>query len=231
MNPPQKQFPISYLNHLRCLTTLAAWFWCSSVFAADGWQSLFNGKDLTGWRANAYPESFTVENGAIRANATTESSHLFYVGDLKEGAVRFKNFEFEATVRSEKESNSGIYFHSDINSGKGPQLHLSKGYEVQLNNQTREKKKTGSLYAIVDLDKSPVDETQWFKIRFRVENKRITIWVNDRQTVDYTEPEDVQRPPGFAGRLLDPQGGAIALQGHDPKSFYWFKDIRIRRLP
>ncbi len=201
------------------------------VFAADGWQSLFNGKDLTGWRVNAYPGSFTVENGAIRANATTESSHLFYVGDLKEGAVRFKNFEFEATVRSEKESNAGIYFHTDINSGKGQQLHLSKGYEVQLNNQTRERKKTGSLYAIVDLDKSLVDETEWFKVRFRVENKRITIWINDRQTVDYTEPENVERPPGFAGRLLDPQGGAIALQGHDPKSFYWFKDIRIRRLP
>ena len=211
--------------------TLAALLCCSSVFAADGWQSLFNGKALTGWRANVYPDSFTVENSAIRANATKESSHLFYVGDLKEGAVRFKNFEFEATVRSEKESNSGIYFHSDISTGKGQQLHLGKGYEVQLNHQTRQIKKTGSLYTVVDLDKSPVEETQWFKARFRLENKHITVWINDPQTVDYTEPENVQRSPGTAGRLLDPMGGEIALPGHDPKSFYWFNNIRIRRLP
>src|ERR1041385_1252678 len=94
------RFPGSFQKYHFFIATLAVFFGCSSVFAADGWQSLFNGKDLTGWRANAYPESFTVENGAIRVNATAESSHLFYAGDLKEGAVRFKNFEFEATVRS-----------------------------------------------------------------------------------------------------------------------------------
>lgn len=219
------------MNYLRATAALAALFCCSSSFAADGWQSLFNGKDLTGWRANAYPDSFKVENGTIRANATTDSAHLFYVGDLKAGAVRFKNFELEATARSEKESNSGIYFHSDINSGAGPKLHLTKGYEVQLNNTAKEKKKTGSLYAVVDLDKSPVDETQWFKVRLKVENQHITIWINDQPTVDYTEPEKPERPPARAGRLLDPLGGGIALQAHDPKSVYWFKDIRIRRLP
>ncbi len=218
------------MKHHRLLTTIVCLLCCTSAFAEGGWEALFNGKDLTGWRANAYPDSFRVESGAIRANATTDSSHLFYVGDLKEGAVRFKNFELEATVRGEKESNSGIYFHSDINSGAGPKLHLTKGYEVQLNNTTKEKKKTGSLYAVVDLDKSPVDETRWFKLRFRVENKRIMIWINDKQTVDYTEPEKPERPPARAGRLLNPQGGGIALQAHDPGSVYWFKDIRVRRL-
>ncbi|MBI3880520.1 MAG: DUF1080 domain-containing protein [Verrucomicrobia bacterium] len=201
------------------------------AFAAEQWQSLFNGHDLTGWRANVEPGSFTVVNGTIRANATTNSSHLFYVGDRKDGTETFKNFEFEATTRCDGEANSGVYFHSDIASGKGPKVHLSKGYEVQLNNTAKEKKKTGSLYAVVDLAASPVDETQWFKLRFRVEGKHIQIWINDQQTVDYTEPADVVRPPERAGRLIDPNGGAIALQAHDPTSVYYFKDLRIRRLP
>jgi hypothetical protein len=47
--------------------------------AADEWQSLFNGKDLTGWRANFYPSSWSVVDGTIQAHATTESSRLFYV--------------------------------------------------------------------------------------------------------------------------------------------------------
>jgi hypothetical protein len=56
-----------------------------SALAAEDWQSLFNGKDLTGWRANVTPEAFSVTNGTIRVNAVRESGHLFYVGDLKEG--------------------------------------------------------------------------------------------------------------------------------------------------
>ena len=57
------------------------------------------------------------------------------------------------------------------------------------------------------------------------------IHVNDKQVVDYTEPENVKRPPERAGRLIDPQGGGIALQAHDPGSVFFFKDIRIKRLP
>ena len=84
------------MKPIRFFTAFIVLFCSTSAFSADGWHSLFNGKDLTGWRANVYPDSFTVENGAIRAKATKESSHLFYVGELKEGTVRFKNFEFEA---------------------------------------------------------------------------------------------------------------------------------------
>ena len=210
------------------LTSILAF--SSNVFAADDWQVLFNGKDLTGWRANVMPESFTVVDGAIRANAPQPSSHLFYVGDLKEGVVRFKNFELEATVRGEKAANSGIFIHTDM-SVSNAKNHLAKGYEVQLNSSPTEKRKTGSLYAVVDLDKSPVDETQWFKVRIKVEGKHILVHINEQKVIDYVESEGVKRPPERKGRLLDPNGGGIALQAHDPSSVFYFKDIRIRRLP
>ncbi len=202
----------------------------TASFAADDWQSLFNGKDLTGWRANVMPESFTAVDGTIRVNATRESAHLFYVGDMKDGFVRFKNFELEATCRSESDSNSGIFIHTDM-STRDKALHLAKGYEIQLNSSAKEKRKTGSLYAVVDLDKSPVDESQWFRIRITVRDQRITIHLNDQQVVDYTEPAGATRPPERAGRLLSADGGGIALQAHDPKSVFYFKDIRIKRLP
>jgi hypothetical protein len=202
-----------------------------SAFAEDGWTSLFNGKDLTGWKPNAQPEAFSVVDGAIRVHATESYAHLFYVGDGSANAGRFKNFELEVVTRGEPSSNSGIYFHSDINCGEGPKLKLTKGYEMQLNNTEKEKKKTGSLYTVKDLAESPVDETKWFKARVRVEGKRIQIFINDKQTVDYTEEEHPQRPKGFEGRLLDPNGGMIALQAHDPGSTYYFKEVRIRRLP
>ena len=201
----------------------------TSGLAADEWHTLFNGKDLTGWRANVMPEAFSVVDGAIRVNAPKESAHLFFVGSLKEGLAKFKNFELEMTCRSEPNSNSGIFIHTDMTT-RDKALHLAKGYEIQLNSSAKEKRKTGSLYAIVDLAKSPVDESQWFKVRVTVRDQRITIHVNDQQTVDYTEPPDVQRPPERAGRVLCPDGGGIALQAHDPKSVFYFKDIRLRRL-
>ncbi len=201
----------------------------SSAIAADEWQTLFNGKDLTGWRANVMPEAFSVVDGAIRAQAVKESAHLFFAGDLKEGFERFKDFELEMTCRSEPNSNAGIFIHTDM-STRDKALHLAKGYEIQLNSTEKEKRKTGSLYAVVDLAKSPVDESQWFRVRVTVRGKRITIQLNGQQVVDYTEPPDVKRPPERAGRLLNPQGGGIALQAHDPKSVFYFKDIRVKRL-
>ena len=46
--------------------------------------------------------------------------------------------------------------------------------------------------------------------------------------VDYTEPDDPKRPENAAGRLLS--SGTIALQGHDPKSKVFYREVRIRLL-
>ena len=215
---------------LRFIALLITLF-LTSVLPADDWLPLFNGKDLSGWRANNDPDSFTVQDGILRCHALGQfKAHLFYVGNRSEGFESFKNFELEATVRAEPNSNGGIFVHTDM-STRDAAKHLAKGYEVQLNSSAKEKQKTGSLYAVVPVDTSPVDETQWFKIRIVVQGKRITAAINGQQVLDYTEPENVQRPPERAGRLFDPAGGAIALQAHDPGSVWYFKDIRVKRLP
>ena len=76
-----------------------------------------------------------------------------------------------------------------------------------------------------------MDESEWFRVRITVKDKNIVVHLKDQKVIDYTEPEDAKRPKDRAGRLLDPKGGAIALQAHDPGSVFYFKDIRIRPLP
>jgi hypothetical protein len=49
---------------------------------AEGWVKLFDGKSLTGWKANEVVESFSVKDGAIVAHGQPRS-HLYYVGDEK----------------------------------------------------------------------------------------------------------------------------------------------------
>lgn len=209
----------------------ASWGTCLAQPAAD-WQKLFNGEDLSGWKANLHPDSYEVVEGVLRVHDTSaqESSHLFFVGEDPEQPKRFKNFELKLKVRGEPNSNSGVYIHSDMQT-RDQRMHLQNGYEIQLNSTAKEKRKTGSLYGIVDLAVSPVDETQWFDVRIQVEGKRIQVWVNDQQTVDYTEQSGDSRPVKRTSMYLRDEGGLIALQAHDIGSMFYFKDIFIRPRP
>ena len=199
----------------------------ASSASDTSWRELFNGKDLSGWAANMRPESFTVEDGLLKAHGSNGMAHLFFVGDAGQD-VAFRNFELVAVARSKPNSNSGIFFHTGRELRKGK--YLNKGYELQLNSSKKEKRKTGSLYSIVDLATSPADETEWFEVRMRVEGKRIQVFVEGKQVVDYTEPPNPERQSSRAKRLIDPEGGAIALQAHDPGSVFYFKQIRVREL-
>lgn len=230
---------------MRRILALVALLVFSQTLRAAEWQTLFNGRDLTGWQANNNPESFTAKDGVIRIQAPgKECAHLFYIGEPKGGAtksdvakddaakaepVKFKNFELEAVVRAEPNSNGGIFIHTDMNV-RDKALHLARGYEVQLNSSAKEKRKTGSLYAIVDVDASPVDETKWFTINIKVRDKRITVAIDGKEILDYTEPPNAERPKERAGRLLAADGGGIALQAHDKDSVWYFKEVRVRRL-
>lgn len=215
---------------------------CAKAEAQGEWVDLFNGKDLTGWEANADPGAFTVRDGILVAHAThpTNRGHLFYTtpatptpaSDSASPAklMKFKDFELIATVRGEKGSNSGIFFHTDRATRDGV-LHLRNGYEVQLNHGTKNKRKTGSLYDVVNLEESPIaNESEWFEVRLRVRGKRIEIWVAGKKVVDYTEPAEPVRSENRVGRLLRAEGGAIALQAHDDASTFYFREIRLRRL-
>jgi hypothetical protein len=196
--------------------------------AQDTWQVLFDGATLNGWKANLFPNSFAVVDGVIRARSVKDRVHLFYVGDGEE-PIKFKDFELELVTRGDANSNSGIFFHADL-TVRDNVMHLANGYEVQLNNKERDPRKTGSLYEVVDLGASPVDDLEWFTLNLLVSGNRITVRIDGEVVVDYLEPKNVLRPTHRVGRKLNPDGGAIALQAHDPDSTWYFKSIRVRRL-
>src|SRR3954454_2042030 len=187
----------------------------------DGWIPLFDGKDLQGWKVGHNAATFTVDSGMIIAHGPT--AHLFYVGEVQQH--NFKNFELKADVMTWPGSNSGIYFHTQYQGSSWP----TKGYEVQVNNSHTDWRRTGSLYAVQDVKEVLVKDYEWFTEDIVVQGKHVVIKVNDKVVVDYTEPENVQRPPEMAGRLIS--SGTFALQGHDPNSKVYFKNIRVKILP
>lgn len=183
---------------LTCLS-----FFFSSLCAQqkdDGWIRLFDGKSLNGWKVGQNPETFKVENGAIVVDGP--QAHLFYDGEVKNHS--FKNFEFKAQVMTTPGSNSGIYFHTEYQADGWP----AKGYEVQVNNSHTDWRRTGSLYAVQDVKEVLVKDNEWYTEHIIVKGKQVTIKINDKVVVEYSEPDDSKRPEGMSGRKI----GAAVLR-------------------
>ncbi len=195
---------------------------CSATTHQSGskWISIYDGKSFDGWKVGNNAGTFTIQDGAIVANGNV--AHLFYVGET--GQHNFKNFEFKADVMTTPGSNSGIYFHTEYQEGGWPK----KGYEAQVNNSHTDWRRSGSLWDIPDVKEVLVKDNEWFTEYIKVEGKRIIIKINDKTVVDYTEPDNVTREKGNEGRVL--ASGTFALQGHDPASKVYFKNIMVMAL-
>jgi hypothetical protein len=178
-----------------------------------GWISLFDGKSLDGWKINENPASFKVEDGAIVVNGNR--SHLFYMGTVM--YHNFKNFQFKATVKTMPGSNSGMYFHTVFQDEGFP----TEGYEIQVNNSHTDWRRTGSVYGIQDVKEAPAKDNEWFTQEITVQGKKITVKVDNKVINEYTEPAEGGKRPT----------GTFALQGHDPKSKVYYKDIMVKPLP
>lgn len=209
----------------------------------DGWVSMFNGKDLSGWKSNdETPGVFSVADGELKVSGGR--AHLFYVG--ADGAAKFKNFEFKGKVKTTPGSNSGLYFHTEFQEKNWP----DKGFECQVNSTHTDPKKTGSLYGVVNIlalqpgqkepeggthikvPEAPSKDGEWFDYHITVQGKRITLQVNGKTTVEWTEPEGwdpATALKNMPGRKLGE--GTMAIQGHDPKSTTFYKDLFIKVLP
>lgn len=216
----KKYYSLLVFCTLSCLLFLVS---CQSEYEAGEWVSLFDGETLKGWKKSAEnPGSFSVEDGAIKCSG--ERAHLFYKGS-------FKNFEFEAEVKTMDNSNSGIFIHTGY-LAKGWPL---KGYEIQIyntffgNNKNMERRKTGSIFNIRNIYYPLVENNEWFKIGVKVVENHIEVFVNDIKVNEYIEPENPWRQPKREDMKLG--SGTFALQSHDAGSTTYYRNIRVKPLP
>jgi hypothetical protein len=191
----------------------------------DGWYSLFNGKDFSGWKISKdSPETFKVKDGAIVANGPV--AHIYYDGPVNKG--NFKDFQWKCEIMTKPHSNSGMYFHTKYQDKGFP----SNGIEVQVNNTHSDPIKTGSLYKINNImNDSPAKDNEWFTQEVDVQGRHVTVKVNGKKVNEYTFPEDYKREAGWENNVLSPKGGTFALQGHDPGSEVHYRKVLVKPLP
>lgn len=190
--------------------------------AESGYTSLFNGKDLTGWKVGGPDGTFKVENGAIAANGFAGPGHLFYDGPVANH--EFRNFDLKLDVMAKNKSNGGVYVLTEFQQSGFP----GKGFEIQVNNSHTDRIRTGSLYHVVDLSYIPAKDDEWFPMEIQVRGQTITVWVKGTQVLQWTQPADWNGAYDTPGRKIAP--GTIAFQAHDPNSYTYYANIRIKEI-
>lgn len=201
----------------------AALFCLALLFAAlapaeDGFVSLFDGKTLKGWEGNL--QAFHLEDGAIVGGTLKEKipRNEFLCTEREYG-------DFELRLKFKvlgKGANAGVQFRTR----RIPNHHEVTGYQADLGDNywgslyDESRRKTILAKADPEVVNKILKRDDWNEYRIRAEGRRIQLFINDVQTVDYTEPDDKIE-----------QKGIIAVQIHGgPPSEAWYKDIVIKEM-
>ena len=203
-----------------CVVLLAAPLLAADQPAKTGkYTPLFDGKTFEGWQGNL--DVFRIEDGAIVGGSLDMPVKR---NEFLCAKKEFADFELRLKFKLLGErANAGV----QIRSQRIPNHHEMIGYQADLGNgwwgclydESRRRKILAGPPA-AERNK-PVKKDDWNQYVIRCEGPRIQLWINGRQTVDYTEPDKEI-----------PQTGLIAPQIHGgPPSEAWYKDILIKELP
>lgn len=220
------------LASLLCLACL------SPLHAEEGYEDLFNGKDLTGWEG---PKNFSVQDGAITGVTDAAENKISYNQFLIWKGGNVDNFELKCDFRLEGSNNSGVQYRSkklekewsvggyqaDIHTSatytgmlydeQGRGIVSRRGQKVILKNEGRPE-----TSPLSDAQPAPIDLKQWHELTITAEGNHIVHKIDKEVVVDITDENEKERE----------MEGIIALQIHAGAPMKaQFKNIRLKKLP
>ena len=212
-------------------STQAAHNTLSEAESAEGWELLFDGRSMDGWRAYDHaelPGGWEVADGMIVRTGPG--------GDLMTDRV-FRNFELSLDWRVEERGNSGIFYLA----AQGEENIYHSAPEMQVLDDERhpdgqnQLTSAGANYGLHPAPRGIVHPAgEWNHIRIMVLDDRVEHWMNGEKIVDYVirSPEWVELVAASKFSQWPAYGqadeGHIGLQDHgDP---VWYRNIKIREL-
>ena len=182
------------------LLILAAMVLVSSMLTAQ--ISLFNGKDLSGWKTYG-TEKWYVEDGLLICESGPDKAYGYLATEK-----HYKDFELNLEFKQEANGNSGVFIRSTIEGTK------ITGWQVEVAQKrtSLEGDATGGIYESYgrgwlikpDMEKDKnLKAGEWNKMKIRVVGDKVTTWLNGVEMVTLTDEKIGQGE------------GSIALQIHD----------------
>ena len=193
------------------------------------WTSVFNGKDLTGWK-HVGPGNMTVEDGLIHTHGGM--GLLYWTGGPVENCVVRVVFR----MRDEND-NSGVFVRIPLEP-REEWMPVHYGYEVQIDNHPErsnppedEAHSTGMLYSLTKpLAKAWKPGPEWNTMEITLAGPRTIVMLNGVKVTDYKEGDPVPaRKFDFEPqRGRRPSLGYFGLQNHSDNDIVFFKEVAIK---
>lgn len=148
----------------------------SSAFAQKA-QSLFNGKNLDGWKIHG-TEKWYVEKGELVCESGPDKEYGYLATDKK-----YQNFELTLQFKQEANGNSGVFFHSSLEGTK------IAGWQAEVAPPNMH---TGGIYESYGrgwLIKPEAEKEQYLKMgewntmKIRVDGDQVTTWLNGHEMI------------------------------------------------
>lgn len=230
---------------------ICSFFFLQNSFAQDnvlstrekeqGWQLLFNGKDLKGWHSyleKAPGKAWQVNDGAIVLNKNSNNIEKDFADLVTD--EEYDNFDFKLEWKMEPCSNSGVMFYVH----EAPQFKntYESGPEMQIadlacNDDGRILKcRAGDLYDLVPSDTEWVNAApQWNRYEIIANHGHLTFIQNGHKIIETTMWDDAWRDMIAHSKFTEWPGfgtfkkGHISLQGTESGKL-WYRNIKIRKL-
>jgi hypothetical protein len=197
---------------------------CADKEVLEGFESVFNGKDLAGWRVNegGKMEDWRAEDGIL----FTKGSGGGWLMTEKE----YADFEIRLEYKVPENGNSGVGLRSPL---KGDPAYV--GMEIQILDDNGPDYKslqpfqyTGSIYGVVPPSKRVTKPAgEWNKMHITAKGRQVSVEVNDTKVVDANLDDYKDHADKHPGLLRDK--GHIGLQSHTHR--VEFRNIYVKSLP
>ncbi len=157
----------------------------------DGYKSIFNGKDLTGWTdANGW----AVEDGVLK---------VVEVGQNIWTTKKYESFDLRFEFLMGPRGNSGLFFRRD-----GLEIQLLDDYSDNHAN-LKEWQYCGSFYSFAaPSERVSKPAGEWQSMRVKLDGQDLTVWLNETKIVE----ADLDEFEGHAG--LKPGPGRLGFQNY-----------------
>ena len=184
----------------------------------DGWKSLFNGKDLEGWRTTG--AIWKVEDGTIVGTIGGDKGFGYCLTTENYG-----DYELELECKLGFPIDTGVFLRT-TDEGKAYQVtldhrpdgHIGAIYIAGINQE-------GIKY-LAEPSAKPLKKDDWNKVYIRIEGKapHIVVKVNGETIIDVTDTKERHQATGPIG--LQVHGG----NSWKPGEFAWYRNLRIRPI-
>lgn len=207
---------------------------------ADGWQLLFDGETMNGWRdynGTMLTEPWHVVDGCIQAKGDGSDGTGYIVTDKQ-----FENFELYWEWKLSKGGNSGMLYHVverpqfKVPYVTGPEYQLID--EPNFEEELEEWQKLGVDYAMYLPDKSKMKVNpygEWNNSKIVFDNGHVEHWLNGEKILEFEAWTDDWHARKNSGKWENAPEyglatkGVLCLQDHGyPASF---RNIKIKELP